>query len=52
MNKENKLDLIYSELNAQYGDNVSADYALLGTLKALVADEQLDWLIKNRGWNK
>jgi hypothetical protein len=29
-----------------------ADYALLGTLKAVVTIEQLDKLIKMRGWNK
>ena len=52
MNKENKLDLIHSELNAEYGDSVMADYALLGTLKAIVTIEQLDKLIKMRGWNK
>jgi hypothetical protein len=52
MNKENKLDLIHSELNAEYGDSIMADYALLGTLKGLVTIEQLDKLIKMRGWNK
>jgi hypothetical protein len=52
MNKDNKLDLIHSELNAEYGDSIMADYALLGTLKGLVTIEQLDKLIKMRGWNK
>jgi len=64
MNKYDKIDLIHSELNAeygdsvmadyalQYGDSVMADYALLGTLKAIVTIEQLDKLIKMRGWNK
>ena len=52
MIKDNKLDLIHSELNAEYGDSIMADYALLGTLKGLVTIEQLDKLIKMRGWNK
>jgi hypothetical protein len=52
MNKQDKLDLIHSELNAEYGDSIMADYALLGTLKGLVTIEQLDKLIKMRGWNK
>ena len=46
------LDLIHSELSAEYGDSVMADYALLGTLKAIVTNEQLEKLIKMRGWNK
>ena len=52
MKKEIMLDLIHSELSAEYNDNIMADYALLGTLKALVTIEQLDKLIKMRGWNK
>ncbi len=52
MNKDTMLDLIHSELNAEYGDSIMADYALLGTLKGLVTIEQLDKLIKMRGWNK
>ena len=52
MNKQNKIDLIHSELNAEYGDSVMADYALLGTLKALVTTEQLNKLIKMKGWTK
>ena len=52
MNKDTMLDLIHSELSAEYNDNVLADYALLGTLKSLVTTEQLNKLIKMRGWNK
>ena len=52
MKKEIMLDLIHSELSAEYNDSVMADYALLGTLKAIVTIEQLDKLIKMRGWNK
>jgi hypothetical protein len=52
MDKDTMLDLIHSELSAEYGDSVMADYALLGTLKAIVTIEQLNKLIKMRGWNK
>ena len=52
MNKETKLELIHSELNAEYGDKVMADYALLGTLKSLISDSSLDYLIRIRGWDK
>ncbi len=52
MDKYEKIDLIHSELNAEYGESIMADYALLGTLKAIVTNEQLDKLIKMRGWNK
>ena len=50
MDKDTMLDLIHSELSAQYNDNTLADYALLGTLKSLVTDEQLVELVKMRGW--
>ena len=52
MDKYDKIDLIHSELNAEYNDSIMADYALLGTLKAVVTIEQLDKLIKMKGWNK
>ena len=52
MDKDTMLELIHSELNAEYGDSVLADYALLGTLKSLVTDEELAKLIKRNGWNK
>ena len=52
MNKDVMLELIHSELNAEYGDKVSADYALLGTLKSLVTGESLEKLIKINGWDK
>jgi len=50
MDKDTMLELIHSELNAEYGDSMLADYALLGTLKSLVTDEQLVQLVKMRGW--
>lgn len=46
------LDLIHSELNAEYGDKTSADYALLGALKVLVTESSLDNLIRIKGWDK
>ncbi len=52
MNKENKLDLIHSELNAEYGSEQLADYAILGLLKAIVTEQQLTKVIELRGWNK
>ena len=52
MDKDTMLELIHSELNAEYGESIMADYALLGTLKAIVTNEQLEKLIKLRGWNK
>jgi hypothetical protein len=52
MTKDTMLDLIHSELNAEYGDSILADYAMLGTLKAIVTNEQLQKLIKLKGWNK
>jgi hypothetical protein len=52
MNKDTMIELIHSELNAQYGDSVLADYALLGTLKAIVTNEQLEKIIKLNDWNK
>lgn len=52
MNKDIMLELIHSELYAQYDDKTSADYALLGTLKTLVTGESLEKLIKINGWDK
>jgi len=52
MKTENKLELIHSELNAEYGDKTIADYALLGILKTLVTESSLDNLIKIKGWDK
>lgn len=51
MNKDVMLELIHSELNAEYGDKVSADYALLGALKVLVTESSLDNLIRIKGWS-
>jgi hypothetical protein len=52
VNKDIMLELIHSELYAQYDDKTSADYALLGTLKTLVTGESLEKLIKRNGWDK
>ena len=52
MNKDLMLELIHSELNAQYDDKTNADYALLGTLKSLVTDDSLKKLIERNGWDK
>ena len=52
MDKEIMLDLIHSELSAQYNDNTLADYALLGTLKSLVTHDALIGYINRNGWNK
>jgi hypothetical protein len=52
MNKDTMLDLIHSELSAQYNDNTLADYALLGTLKSLVTHDALIGYINRNGWNK
>ena len=52
MDKDTMLDLIHSELNAQYNDNTLADYALLGTLKSLVTHDALIGYINRNGWNK
>jgi hypothetical protein len=52
MNKDTMLDLIHSELSAEYGDPKLADYALLGTLKSLVTYDALIGHINRNGWNK
>lgn len=52
MNKETMLELIHSELNAQYNDSGLADYALLGVLKSLVTHDSLIGYINRNGLNK
>lgn len=52
MNTQIKLELIHSELNAEYGDKTIADYALLGILKTLVTESSLDNLIRIKGWDR
>ena len=52
MDKYDKIDLIHSELSAEYGDPKLADYALLGTLKSLVTHDALIGYINRNGWNK
>jgi hypothetical protein len=52
MNKNTMLELITSELNAEYGDQTTATYALAGVLSALVDSIQLEKYITMKGWNK
>jgi hypothetical protein len=52
MSKQNNLDLIHSELNAEYGDSTLATYALAGVLSALVDNVALEKYITMKGWNK
>ena len=52
MSKQNNLELIHSELNAEYGDSTLATYALAGVLSALVDNVALEKYITMKGWNK
>jgi hypothetical protein len=52
MDKETMLELMHSELNAQYNDRGLADYALLGVLKSLVTHDSLVGYINRNGLNK
>jgi hypothetical protein len=52
MNKETMIELIHSELNAQYGDKTIGTYALAGLLSALVDKVTLEQYITMKGWNK
>ena len=46
------IDLIHSELSAEYGDSTIATHALVGVLSALVDSIQLEKYITMKGWNK
>ena len=46
------VNLIHSELNAEYGDSTLADNVLIGILSALVDKVVLENYITTRGWNK
>jgi hypothetical protein len=52
VNKDVMLELIHSELNAQYDNKTIADYALLGVLSTLVDDNRLKEYVSMRGWDK
>jgi len=52
MNKNEMIELIHSELNAQYGDSTIATYALAGLLSALVDKVSVENYITMKGWNK
>jgi hypothetical protein len=52
MNKDTMIQLIHSELNAEYNDPTIATYALAGLLSALVGKVELEKYIAMKGWNK
>lgn len=52
MNKQTMIQLIHSELNAEYNDPTLATYALAGLLSGLVDKVTLEKYITMKGWNK
>jgi hypothetical protein len=52
MDKNTMLELMQSELNAEWGNEKLANYALTGILSALVDKVVLEKYITTRGWNK
>lgn len=52
MEKSTMLQLMQSELNAEWGNEKLANYALTGILSALVDKVVLEKYITMRGWNK
>jgi hypothetical protein len=52
MNKNTMLELIQSELNAEWGSETLANHALAGILSSLVSKTELEKYITMRGWNK
>ena len=52
MNKNTMLELIQSELNAEWGNETFANSALSGILSALVSETELKEYISMRGWDK
>jgi len=52
MNKDTMIQLIHSELNAEYNDPTLATYALAGLLSGLVDKVTLENYITMKGWNK
>ncbi len=52
MNKNTMLELIQSELNAEWGNETFANAALAGILSALVSETELKEYISMRGWDK
>jgi len=52
MNKNTMLELMQSELNAEWGNETLANHALAGILSAIVGKVELEEYITMRGWNK
>jgi hypothetical protein len=52
MEKNTMLELMQSELNAEWGNEKLANYALAGILSALVDKVVLEKYITMKGWNK
>ena len=52
MTKDTMIQLIHSELNAEYNDPTLATYALAGLLSGLVDKVTLEQYITMKGWNK
>ena len=52
MTKNEMIELIHSELNAQYNDKTIGTYALAGLLSGLVDKVTLEQYITMKGWNK
>lgn len=52
MNKNTMLELIKSELNAEWGNENFANSALAGILEGLVDEIALKEYITMRGWDK
>ena len=52
MNKNTMLELIQSELNAEWGNEKFASYALAWILEGLVDEIALEEYISMRGWDK
>ena len=46
------LELIQSELNAEWGNETLANHALAGILSSLVSKTELEKYISMRGWDK
>ena len=52
VNKNTLLELIQSELNAEWGNETLANHAFAGILSSLVSKTELEQYITMRGWNK
>ena len=52
MNKNIMLELIQSELNAEWGNETLANHAFAGIMSSLVSETELEKYVTMRGWNK